>query len=160
MIIRYYQEKDKAEVLSLYLEVGKEFFPEINFEHPEISEYLVDLFDINTHYFTDGGAFWIIKDKEKIIGIGGVKLLDNETAELRKFRIAYNYRGKLLGRKLLIKCEDLCKSRKISKIILETADRFLIARKLYENHGYEVIKEEDVDLQGAKFKLLVLKKQL
>ena len=151
MIFREFLETDQNKIIELYLQITKEFFPDMKLELEVINEYIKDLYVIRQHYYKDGGKFFVVVIDNELIGMGGVKIHVDAIAELKKFRIAKNYRGRGLGQKILNECERICKELKIEKIILDTTDRFKAALKMYEKNGYEIQGKKDMDLLGAKF---------
>lgn len=117
----------------------------------DINEYIQDLYDIKLHYYKDGGKFWVIEKNKELVGMGGVKIYEENVAELKKFRVAKNYRRHGLGQKILNECEKVCRDLKIKTIKLDTTDRFTAALKMYEKNGYQICDKKDMNLLGAKF---------
>ena len=58
-------------------------------------------------------------------------------------RVKSSYRGQGLGKKLLKTVEDYCRGLGITKIVLSTAERLTIARKMYERGGFELIEKRE-----------------
>ncbi|NHI93919.1 MAG: GNAT family N-acetyltransferase [Candidatus Lokiarchaeota archaeon] len=160
IIFREFNEKDQDKIIKLYQEITKEYFPDMNFELKDTNEYIEDLFDINAHYYKEGGKFWVIEIDNELIGMGGVKILKYNEAELKKFRISKNFRRLGLGRKILEEAEKVCKELKIIRIKLDTTDRFKEALKMYEKYGYKIFEKKNMNLWGAKFTQFFLHKSL
>ena len=64
---------------------------------------------------------------------------ENEGAHLRWFIISDILRGKGVGRKLINRAIDFCKSKGYKKTYLWTFDGLNAARHLYENAGFKLI---------------------
>ncbi|MFX0067093.1 MAG: GNAT family N-acetyltransferase [Candidatus Hermodarchaeota archaeon] len=158
MEIREYQEKDKKGILELQDEFEKEFFSEF-YSNPIRAEWELDLHNIPFYFLKKGGNFWVIEKNNEIIGMTGIILVGGNTAELTRMRIRSSHRRQGLGKKLLITVENYCRSLGISTIVLNTAARLNAARKLYENHGYELYDKKEI-LLPFRFIILYYRKHL
>jgi GNAT superfamily N-acetyltransferase len=78
---------------------------------------------------------------EGSITIDGIHAL-NEGAHLRWFIISDALRGKGVGRQLINRSIDFCKSKGYKKIYLWTFEGLNAARHLYEDVGFRLIKEK------------------
>ncbi|MBI3380062.1 GNAT family N-acetyltransferase [Candidatus Gottesmanbacteria bacterium] len=65
-------------------------------------------------------------------------------AELKRFYIDKNYRGKGYGSQLVDKAIEFCRNNKFHKIILDTWSNFSIASKMYKKRGFKLIKEDKI----------------
>ncbi len=139
MDITNYKSMDQPQVKKFVLGVLAEF------GFPRKPEWDYDLEDPQKYYSGTGGVFYIIKNKESIIGTIAIKNKGEGVAELKRFYIDKNYRGKGYGSQLVDKALEFCRKNKFKKIILDTWNYFDIAMKLYEKRGFRVIGEEKVD---------------
>jgi len=114
-------------------------------------EFIKDILNIRKTFYNNGGKFWVFEKNNEIIAMGGVRLLENSIAELKNFRVNKEYRGIGLGNMLLEESEKFCKMKNISKIILDTTERFTTAIKMYETHGYVIAEEKEMELLGVKY---------
>ena len=74
---------------------------------------------------------------------------ENEGAHLRWFIISDALRGKGVGRKLINRAIDFCKTKGYKKTYLWTFEGLNAARHLYENTGFELIKQQSGVQWGA-----------
>ncbi|MDW6057914.1 GNAT family N-acetyltransferase [Streptomyces sp. FXJ1.4098] len=75
---------------------------------------------------------------EEPVGCGGVRLLDEHTAEIKRMFVADQARGHGIGRYLLEQLERHAVSRGATRIMLETGRRNTAALALYHRTGYEL----------------------
>lgn len=73
---------------------------------------------------------------EEPIGCGGIRLLDERTAEIKRMFVADRARGQGIGRYLLEHLERHVVSRGATRILLETGRRNTAALALYHRAGY------------------------
>lgn len=103
--------------------------------------------------------FWVIDSKGEIIGMVGITIVDENTAELIRMRVKGEYRRKGLGKKLLSVVEEYCTTIGTKRIILHTAKRLEIARKMYESQGFNLFNEQGINWP-LKFTMLSYYKDL
>jgi GNAT superfamily N-acetyltransferase len=143
MNIREYRKSDTNGVLLLHEEFEKEFFTE--YDTNPLKEYQKSEFsDIYHSYTQKNRKIWVIDNKGEIIGMVGVIIVDKNTAELIRMRVKKQYRGQGLGKKLLLKTVEYCTSIGKKRLILHTAKRLEIARKMYERNGFILYGEQDI----------------
>ncbi|WP_324607031.1 MULTISPECIES: GNAT family N-acetyltransferase [Streptomyces] len=82
------------------------------------------------------GLFLIADIGEEAVGCGGVRLLDENTAEIKRMYVSNEARGHGIGRHLLEHLEQHALSRGATRIMLETGRRNTAALALYHNTGY------------------------
>ncbi|MFX1515597.1 MAG: GNAT family N-acetyltransferase [Promethearchaeota archaeon] len=130
MIIRDYNEADKDQILQLHDEFMQEFFPEFLSEDPLGEE------ESYAYFIHQPGKFWVVKDREVIVGFIGVQLQTNKRADLIQLRVRKSHRRRGIGTLLVEKVEEYALSRGKERMILHTAERLVNARKLYEKSEY------------------------
>ena len=145
MEVREYQKSDTKGILLLHREFEREFFEE--YDTAPVREHQKSEFE-NTYrsYIQKDRKFWVIDHEGEIIGMVGIIIVDENTAELIRMRVKRQYRGQGLGKKLLSKVEEYCTNINKKRIILHTAKRLVIARKMYERYGFNLYNEQA--LQG------------
>ncbi|MBC8198961.1 MAG: GNAT family N-acetyltransferase [Desulfobacterales bacterium] len=110
----------------------------------ELSEFL-------RRYNKKSDGFWIAIENGRIEGsvvIDGIRAGD-EGAHLRWFIISDALRGKGVGRKLINRAIDFCKSKGYKKTYLWTFEGLNAARHLYEEVGFQLIKQQSGVQWGA-----------
>ena len=96
-----------------------------------------DLFRFDEHYTPPRGAFFVVRDGNRVVGSVGVERLDGGAAELHRLYLDANLRGRGTGRALVEAVLDWCRAEKISRLILWSDTRFDQAHRLYERMGFE-----------------------
>lgn len=83
-------------------------------------------------------TFYSAWDGSTLAGCGALKHLDDAHGELKSMRAAPAYRGKGVGRALLLHLLAEARSRGYARVSLETGSHgpFLPAQRLYESHGF------------------------
>ncbi|MFF8535865.1 GNAT family N-acetyltransferase [Streptomyces sp. NPDC015532] len=82
------------------------------------------------------GLFLIAHVGDEAVGCGGVRLLDEHTAEIKRMYVSGEARGYGIGRYLLQRLERHAASRGATRIMLETGRRNTAALALYHRAGY------------------------
>ena len=101
-----------------------------------------DMADIPSHYQAHPrGNFWVAECSGALLGHVGIQpTVEEDEAELRRMSVSSTVRGQGIGRRLLEKTEDFCRSRGYNRIILSTADFLKPALAMYQNNGYTLVK--------------------
>lgn len=103
----------------------------------ELSEFL-------RRYDDNRDGVWIATCKGRVEGsivIDGIHA-DREGAHLRWFILSDALRGKGVGRKLLAHAMDFCKERGYKKVFLHTFEGLDAARRLYEEAGFTLMRQQ------------------
>lgn len=82
------------------------------------------------------GLFLIAHVGDKPVGCGGVRLLDEHTAEIKRMYVSGVARAHGIGRCLLEHLEQHAASCRATRIVLETGRRNTAALALYNRAGY------------------------
>lgn len=85
------------------------------------------------------GAFLVAYREQTPVGCGAVRLLDPETAELKRMYVDPTLRGTGIGRRLVEALEAEARSLGASRLVLETGTRQHAALALYARCGFERI---------------------
>lgn len=82
--------------------------------------------------------FFSAWDGERLAGCGAIKHIDDMHGELKSMRAAPEYRGKGVGKAILLHLLEEARSRGYSRVSLETGrpEPFLPAQTLYRAHGF------------------------
>ena len=85
------------------------------------------------------GAFFIVYHEGTPVGCGALRLIDSESAELKRMYIAPVMRGKGLGRHLVAALEAEARALGVRRLVLETGVRQAAALALYRATGFQPI---------------------
>ena len=124
-----------------------------NFDHPEVNELLTKHFielrsvspEDSCHVLDIAGLkdpsikFWSLWENNKLMGVGAIKLLDNEHGEFKSIRVNDRFRNKKYGSKVIDHLVDEAKKLKIIRLSLETGagEFFVPAQKLFNKCGFK-----------------------
>ena len=136
-----------------------EFFPEF-VEDQRKYEWNADVYSIHEHYIRNGGEVWVAELEADIVGFGCLRLVNSNTAEIKRVRINHQHRGRGLGKSIIKQIENYCASSNISKILVDTDDRFESAKSMYSGMGYIVYRTETEIKDGREYTDLYYEKML
>ena len=91
---------------------------------------------------------WIVESDGKIVGSVAVVRFSDDRAQLRWFLLDPCVRGLGIGRMLLGKALEFCRSAGYSSVFLWTVDALKPAMNLYQSHGFEPAQELTHELWG------------
>jgi GNAT superfamily N-acetyltransferase len=86
------------------------------------------------------GRFVLARSQGEVVGCGGIHLLDETTAELRRMWIDPAIRGRGVGHRLLAHLEGLAKVAGCRVMLLDTNASLVEAVGLYRSAGYQSIE--------------------
>ena len=107
------------------------------FGHGEWDE---DLKNIPAVYSKAGGAFFVAEFEGEVVGMGTLKRVSDNTAEVKRMRVSPEHQGQGLGTRLLELVENKAKELGYKELILDTSDRQKAAIHIYKKHGYKEYK--------------------
>lgn len=86
----------------------------------------------------DDVTFFCAWDGDRLAGCGAIKHLDDGHGELKSMRAAPEYRGKGVGKAILLRLLEEARGRGYTRVSLETGRPapFLPAQNLYRAHGF------------------------
>lgn len=95
----------------------------------------------------EGHIFLLAEDESGILGFAGIELhyLGRETTRLHKIYVLPSAQGKKVGISLVKEIVDISKAEN-QTIINLNVNRYNKARNFYEKLGFEVIRDEDIDI--------------
>jgi putative acetyltransferase len=125
----------------------------------ETQGLLTDIENSQTHYFDRNGTFLVLLDGERVVGMGGIRPLDESIAELKRMWFLPEYRGRGLGRRLAEELLQFARSAGYTYVRLDTARNQPQALRLYQRLGFheipryndsscDVFMELDLTLEG------------
>lgn len=97
-------------------------------------------FDLNPEQASgDRGAFLVVRVDGLAAGCGAIRLLDQDSAELKRMYVAVPHRRRGLSRRLLTALEQTAAELGATRLVLETGNRQAAALALYTGAGYRPI---------------------
>ena len=150
MNIREFSLLDQTGINTLQKEFMIEFFPEYA-NDPRQYEWNADIYDINKYYIKQGGKIWVTEIDRYIAGFGGFRRVNPHTAEIKRVRINAQHRGQGLGKSIVNQIEKYCKAAGISKILVDTDNRFEVAKAMYTKLGYVIVRTETETKNGMVY---------
>ncbi len=144
MLIKPFEQSYQDEVIQLALHCqndGTRPYIDVN-NQP-------NLLNIPKEYFGSGGYFWIVEDKNKVVGTIGLIKCGDSIGILKKFFVNENYRGKPnnLGQKLFAKLLEYAKLNNLKTIVLDTPKNTSRAHKFYKKAGFYQITKSDLPVK-------------
>src|SRR5262249_28859022 len=88
-------------------------------------------------YLRPNGEFLLGLADARVIAMGGFKRLSEDTAELRRMRVARELQGRGYGTLLLRELERRAYQSGIRIFCLDTARRRPLTLEFYQKHGYQ-----------------------
>lgn len=85
------------------------------------------------------GGFLVVCREGSPVGCGALRLLDADTAELKRMYVIPSARGTGLGRRLVTALENEARALGVRRIVLETGIRQAAALALYRATGFQPI---------------------
>ncbi len=147
MIISYHK-KNRAEVKRFVLKVLSEF----GFSYNKQADF--DLSKIEKYYSKKNRSIFLLYiEKDKILGTIALKRQDEDTAELKRFYVANEYRGQGVGQQLHSEILKYARVFKYKKIILDTTPNMLKAIEFYKRAGYKKLRQQAKNLEQVYFYL-------
>jgi GNAT superfamily N-acetyltransferase len=97
-------------------------------------------FQLSPQEIADGrGVFLVVHRDGTPVGCGALRLLDADTAELKRMYVSPTDRGRGLGRHLVAALEAEARALGVQRLVLETAVRQAAALALYRATGFQPI---------------------
>lgn len=102
-------------------------------------------------YYNNSYNFWYAVDQDgTIIGSVGLKRIDKQSGEIKKFFVQSTYRGKKVAQKLMNALIQSAVKHRFKTLYLGTVDKLEAARRFYEKYGFEGITRK---ILPAKFEI-------
>lgn len=134
---RSWSENDRRVLPALFLRAIKTVDSRLN-----DGDWMDDLHSADEEY-GHGGDIVVGVLSGEVIAMGGLKRLDEETAEMKRVAVEPELHNRGLGTALLEAIETRAKELGIVKLKLDTTDLHVAARAMYERHGYTLVRREE-----------------
>ncbi|RED58021.1 GNAT family N-acetyltransferase [Cohnella lupini] len=149
--IRRYSTADHDHVWRIHLLVISEAGVEPTHKHYH------DIFHIDEQYIQDGGEFLVGTNyKGNILAMGGLKKLDDQTAEIKRLRVHPDHQQSGYGQLLLSKLEHRARELGYKQIYMDALYNQYGAHKLFRKNDY--IEKGPTIVDG--FNVIVFEKSL
>lgn len=123
----------------------------------ELPGYYADLEDIEGAYLAAGGEFLVGELDARVVALGGVQVLERDTAAIRRLRVAPDLQGRGLGKELLARLERAAAARGCVRIALDTTVNQHAAQTLFAAAGYWQVRRGS---KGGPLETLFYEKDL
>ena len=151
--IRPFGDDDAAQVRDLFVRINRSLAPPHMAEAFEgyIARSLGEEIDrIPAYYGQRDGGFWVAADDTRIVGMFGLELLSAGVMELRRMYVEPDAQRRGIARKMLRFAEDECRQRNVRRLDLSTSELQGAALSLYQNAGYELVRQETAVAESNK----------
>lgn len=140
MKIRRAIKKDVPQIINLIADIWAEYDCILDTEKEE--KYLLAPED---YFHSKDGEFWVVAERNEIVGTVAVIMLGETTAELKSLYVGKNFRNQGLGENLTKLAVKFASLKGRSEIILWSDTRFIEAHKLYEKIGFKRLGKRELD---------------
>ena len=151
--IRPFGEDDAAQVRDLFVRVNRSLAPPHMAEAFEgyIARSLQEEIDrIAAYYGERAGGFWVAVEGLRLVGMFGLELVPAGAMELRRMYVDPGAQRRGIARKMLRFAEEECRRRNVGRLDLSTSELQGPALSLYQNAGYELVREETAVAESNK----------
>lgn len=130
--IRRYSTLDTEYLWRIHLLVISEANVEPSHQHYH------DILHIPEQYLRNGGEFLVGIDNDGVIlAMGGLKLMEDGKAEIKRLRVHPSYQKKGYGQQILSSLEQKAKDLGVRHLFLDALTNQIGAQKLFANNGYQ-----------------------
>lgn len=155
--LRSFRDKDDVAAISdLHIEGLKQTDSYIS-DAQARKQLDTDLKNIRSTYLDNRGEFLLARHNNTIIGMGGLRNVDQTTAEIKRMRVKPQYQGQGIGKLILDALIKKAKALGYHKIILDTAVKQTAAQHLYQSRGFQGYKRGQIHGQETIYYQLNLK---
>lgn len=105
-----------------------------------------DMENLQAAYFEDDGAsgFWVAKYRDEVVGMVGVQQTADNAAEIRRLRVADDFRRRGVGTKLMEQALAFCQRHGYLKVILDVRIERGPAIAMFEKFGFLLARTRDI----------------
>ena len=121
-------------------------------------DFYKDVQEVDKHY----KYFFLLKDGNRVIGMVGLKEIDNETIEIKRLQVHKDFQKQGLGKKLFKEAIDCTKERGFKRVVLDFDERRAYLEKLYESFGFKTFDKQKVFLGPDKeeFDIILMEREV
>lgn len=125
---------DAPDALLLIAELNEELAAQ--YPEPGANHFRLDADEVEP----ERGAFLVAYLSDQPVGCGALRLIDDDTAELKRMYTRANVRGQGIARVILHALEQQAVRLAVRRLVLETGTRQLAALAFYGKEGFEDIE--------------------
>lgn len=151
MIIRRYEAKYQEAIVSLHVTALQDVGALL-----ERGSWDEDLDSVEASYLSTGGEFLVGHVSDLLVAMGGIRRIDQTTAEIKRMRVLPSYQGRGFGGALLLALEVRAAELGYRHLVLDTTARQVVAQSLYRSRGYIETRRK----QFRDFELIYFEKTL
>ncbi len=124
--------EDQPAVIALIDEVYREYGDRVFLQGAE-----ADLQDLQKHYFSNDGIFWVVKVSGEVVGTVAVQKTGPGTrAALKRFYLKKAHRGSGIADQMLDTALRWCVANGVSHLYFWSDTRFTRGHRFYQKHGF------------------------
>ena len=127
---------------------------------PETGSWETDMLGINEIFLDSGGDFLVGYLDNKLVVMGGYKIIDSQTAEVKRMRVSPELHRKGLGSWMLGALEDRMREKGVKTSLVSTLNAQEAALGLYIYNGYHETGRKPGSGVEKKFEVVSFKKDL
>ena len=106
-----------------------------------IDEYVQNSLPMLESLVPPQSIIYLVIFDDVIVGMGGLRKLTEDVVEVKRMYVKPEFRGKGLGKSLLVKLLETAKNCGYSKVCLDTGVFMKAAQKVYRSAGFYDIEE-------------------
>jgi len=139
IVVRQYRKADHEEVIRLH----REGIDQIGFFFNDTEDTDRDLDHIESVYLKDGD-FLIAIINDQIVGIGALRRINGQIAEIKRMRVDKRLQGKGVGSRILDELVHRATALGYRRLILDIVKNNRQARTFYKNRGFKLYQKRVV----------------
>lgn len=117
---------------------------------------LHDMDDVQQTYFENQGTFFVMTDKDQMIGTGAIRRIDNSICELKRVWLLFDYHGRGLGYRMIQELLAFAREKGYRRVRLETdRDDQRRAYQLYKRLGFHEIPRYSDNEEDAAMEMIL-----
>ncbi|MEM6700820.1 MAG: GNAT family N-acetyltransferase [Bacteroidota bacterium] len=111
-----------------------------------------ELANLPGKYAAPSGALLLAKWKKEAVGCVAFRALSDSICEMKRMYVKPTFRGKGIGKALVVHLLDVAKARSYKSMCLDTHPTMLVAHQLYAQFGFkEIERYNDNPIEGIRF---------
>jgi GNAT superfamily N-acetyltransferase len=138
IVVRQYRKDDHEEVVRLHREGINQIG--VFFDDPAVDN---DLDDIEGVYLKRG-EYLIATIGNRVVGMGALRRVDGQTAEIKRMRVDRELQGEGVGSRILDELIQKATELGYRRLILDTVENNKQARTFYEKRGFRLYQEKTI----------------